>query len=201
MHKFTMYTNGYLRQNIQGFYHGEYHGGGNWRIDGTIENMITTLKNDIPPYKDKETLLSVARRLVKILRDDLKVFKQDNLNVCVVPRAKIENAYRKDQLLFKAVVQKVIKELGLNDGSDYVKRYKNTRTTHRDRSGHGGDGSRPYPGITKDTCYISSDVKGKDILLIDDVYTKTINVDEDAVQALLDKGAKSVIFYSIGKTV
>jgi len=82
-----------------------------------------------------------------------------------------------------------------------IKRYKNTRTTHRNRSGHGGDGRTPYPGITKDTCYIANDVKGKDILLIDDVYTNTINVDEDAIQALLDNGAKSVIFYSIGKTV
>ena len=44
-------------------------------------------------------------------------------------------------------------------------------------------------------------VKGKDILLIDDVYTKSINIDEDAIQVLLDKGARSVLFYCIGKTV
>jgi hypoxanthine-guanine phosphoribosyltransferase len=29
----------------------------------------------------------------------------------------------------------------------------------------------PYPGITKATCTISNEVKGKDILLIDDLYT------------------------------
>jgi predicted amidophosphoribosyltransferase len=59
----------------------------------------------------------------------------------------------------------------------------------------------PYPGITKDTCTISDQVKGKNILLIDDLYTKTVNIDEDAIQALLDKEAKSVTFYSVGKTV
>ena len=59
----------------------------------------------------------------------------------------------------------------------------------------------PYPGITKDTCSISNEVKNKNILLIDDIYTNNINIDEDAIQALLDKGAKSVIFYSVGKTV
>jgi predicted amidophosphoribosyltransferase len=42
---------------------------------------------------------------------------------------------------------------------------------------------------------------GKDILLIDDVYTCSINIDEDAIQALYDNGANSVIFYAIGKTV
>ena len=42
---------------------------------------------------------------------------------------------------------------------------------------------------------------GKDILLIDDIYTKTVNIDEDAIQALLDNGARSVFFYAIGKTV
>ena len=55
--------------------------------------------------------------------------------------------------------------------------------------------------MTKDTCSISDDVIGKDILLIDDLYTKTVNIDEDCIQALLDKGARSVIFYSIGKTL
>jgi predicted amidophosphoribosyltransferase len=55
-------------------------------------------------------------------------------------------------------------------------------------------------GKTKDTCLISNEIIGKDILLIDDIYTKSINIDEDAIQALLDKGAKSVIFYAVAKT-
>jgi len=63
------------------------------------------------------------------------------------------------------------------------------------------NGDLPYPGITKKTCSISNEIKGKDILLIDDIYTKTVNVDEDAIQALLDNGAKSVYFYAVVKTI
>ena len=32
-------------------------------------------------------------------------------------------------------------------------------------------------------------------------YTQTVNIIEDAIQALFDKGARSVIFYAIGYTV
>ena len=67
--------------------------------------------------------------------------------------------------------------------------------------GYVNDGSVPYVGITNATCNISDDVIGKDILLIDDIYTRTVNIDEDAIQSLIDKGANSVSFYAIGKTV
>ena len=123
------------------------------------------------------------------------------MTVCVVPRAKVESIYRPDQLLFKRTAQKVINKLGFNDGTNYINRHTNTRTTHRNKHGYGGDGDMPYPGITKRTCHISNEVKNKNIILIDDLYTKTINIDEDAIQSLLDKGAKSVMFYAVGKTV
>jgi len=203
MNKFTIYANEYLNYNIQGFYHEEYHKG-NWKIDGTIENIITTLKNDIPPFKSKEILQLAIDRLIAIIEKDLIKIKQTNqmnLTICIVPRAKIEDSYSYNQLLFKKVIHHLTVKLGFNDGSNYIKRHTNTRTTHRDRSGHGGDGQRPYLGITKDTCNISNKVKSADILLIDDLYTKSINIDEDAIQALLDNGAKSVIFYAPGKTV
>lgn len=204
MNEFTIYANEYLNYNIQGFYHEEYHAG-NWKIDGTVENIITTLKNDIPPFKSKETLQLAVNRLIAIVEKNLIEIKQTNrhmnLTICIVPRAKIEDSYSNNQLLFKKVIHHLAVKLGFNDGTNYIKRHTNTRTTHRDRSGHGGDGRRPYPGITKETCHISNKVKGKDILLIDDLYTKSINIDEDAIQALLDNDAKSVIFYAPGKTV
>ncbi|MDI9366643.1 MAG: hypothetical protein QM541_16925 [Flavobacterium sp.] len=87
------------------------------------------------------------------------------------------------------------------NGTKYIIRHTHTRTTHLDRNGEGGEGNLPYPGITKDTCTISEQAKGKDILLIDDLYTKRVNIDEDAIQALIDNGANSVTFYSFGKTV
>jgi hypothetical protein len=202
-------TNKYfLRQNIKAFYHSDYHGGGNWKIDGTIENIITTLKNDITPYS-KEILKIAVNRLIEILIEDLskisKIITSKPLTVCVVPRAKNEDYYSENQKLFRKVISFVIdnklNNIDFVNGTKYIIRHTNTRTTHRNKSGHGGDGSMPYPGITKETCHISPNVKGKDILLIDDLYTKTINIDEDAIQALIDNGANSVYFYSIGKTV
>lgn len=193
----------FLSQNIQAFYNADYEGGGKWKVAGTIENIICTLKNDITPYSSN-VLQNASQQLANILIEDLpRILQQtgrDNLTVCVIPRAKAN--HNTNQLLFKATISNVVNRLnGFNDGTDYIIRQINTRTTHRARWGHGGDGKMPYPGITKDTCTISDEVKDKDILLIDDLYTKSVNIDEDAIQALLDKGAKSVMFYAIGKTI
>ena len=205
MYKFTVEQNEYLEQEVQGYYYDEYHGGENWKIPETLENMLTTIKND-KATNQKSILQSATNRLEYILKSDLpKIINDVNLDtlvVCVIPRAKREISYKKDQLLFKATVKKVVNSLNkFKDGTEFIARMENTRTTHRNRYGQGGDGKMPYPGITKDTCYISKKVKGKDILLIDDIYTKTVNIDEDAIQALFDSGARSVIFYAIGKTV
>ena len=95
----------------------------------------------------------------------------------------------------RATIQCVTKRLAdFVDGTHDIIRHTNTATTHMARSGHGGLGEMPYVGITKETCSISDDVIGQDILLIDDLYTKTVNIDEDCIQALLDKGARSAIF-------
>lgn len=203
MNEFIIFANQYLKYNTQGYYRDEYHGGGNWKVDGTIENIITTLKNDITPYNNN-TLQLAVNRLKIILEDDLPKISRKvnsrNITVCVVPRAKVN--YAQNQLLFKTTVKEVVTTLnGFFDGVDFITRQKNTKTTHRSRAGYGGDGNMPYPGITKDTCNISNNVLGKNILLIDDVYTETINIDEDVIQALYENGANSVIFYAIGKTV
>lgn len=202
MKKFIIEQNNFLSKDIIAFYHADYHGG-KWRNQGTIENIITTLKNDITPHSS-DVLKNATQLLANILSTDLPLIlqqiKKNNLTVCVVPRAKVQ--YNSNQLLFKTTVYNVINSLrGFNNGVNYITRHTDTITTHRHRAGYGGRGRLPYPGITKDTCTISNKVKGKDILLIDDLYTKTVNIDEDAIQALLDNDANDVIFYSIGKTI
>jgi len=194
----------YLNQNIRAFYHSDYEGGGGkWRVPDTIENVICTLKNDITPYSS-DVLQKASRQLADILLKDLPQILQQtgkgNLTVCVVPRAKAN--HNANQLFFKATISSVVNHLNsFCNGTNYIARHTDTQTTHRARWGHGGSGSMPYPNITKDTCSISDEVRGKDILLIDDLYTKSVNIDEDAIQALLDNGANSVVFYAIGKTV
>ncbi|AVZ06538.1 amidophosphoribosyltransferase [Acinetobacter pittii] len=195
----------FLESEIIAFYHGDYHSGGEWQKRGTIANLIWTLKNDAHPFP--QYLPSAIQALKTILKQDLpeilrQVGNDKQLTICVIPRAKNEQNYRQDQLHFKRTVSEVANELdGFIDGTSYIMRNLNTQTTHLERGqGEGGDGNSPYPGITNDTCTISSEVRGKDILLIDDVYTKDVGIDEDAIQALLNHGANSVIFYSIGKT-
>ncbi len=205
MKQFEIFSENYLNQTVKGFYHEDYRGGGSYKISGTIENLICTFKNDITPYTN-DVLKDAMQRLTTILKEDLseilKVVDCSNITVCVVPRAKNENFYQENQKLFRQTVRSVVSQLpGFEDGTQYIERHTNTITTHRDKWGFGGDGKKPYPGITKETCSLSDEIIGKDILLIDDIYTRSINIDEDAIQALLDKGANSVIFYAIGKTV
>jgi predicted amidophosphoribosyltransferase len=196
----------FISKSINAFYHSDYQSGNSERREtiGTVENIITTLKNQFQ-NKSKDVLIQTGENLIEILKKDLphvlQKTRKNNLVVCIIPRAKALTNYAQNQLVFRQAVTFAAKELkGFSDGTDYIIRHTNTRTTHLDRSGHGGDGDLPYPGITKKTCTISDDVKGKDILLIDDLYTETVNIDEDAIQALLDNGANSVVFYSLGKT-
>jgi hypoxanthine-guanine phosphoribosyltransferase len=204
MEQFTIQQNEYLNRQIQGFYHADYEGGGGkWKEAGTIENIICTLKNDITPYSPS-VLQDAKQQLTKILGQDLpkilQITELVNLTVCVIPRAKAN--YNANQLLFRATISEVVNHLsGFSNGTNYIVRHTNTRTTHLNKSGNGGDGDLPYSGITNNTCSIDDNVRGKDILLIDDLYTQTINIDEDAIQALLDKGARSVVFYAVGKTM
>ena len=195
----------FLNRKTTAFYHGDYNSNGDWQKRGTLANLIWTLKNDVHPFP--QNLSNAIEQLKQILREDfpkiLSTVGKQQLTICVVPRAKNEQNYREDQLNFKKSVHEVANELtSFADGTSFIIRRNNTQTTHLENGqGGGGDGSSPYPGITEDTCVISDQVRERDILLIDDVYTKDMGIDEDAIQALLNHGANSVVFYSIGKTL
>lgn len=90
--------------------------------------------------------------------------------------------------------------MGFSNGTDAIKRIKDTKTTHSWRM-EDNTGDMQYVGITKDTCQIDeTKIVGKDIILVDDIYTEGVFVAEDCIQTLLDLGAKSVILYVITKT-
>ncbi len=201
MEIFKIFKNTYLQRNIQAFYHTDYVG---YQKTGN-PNYINTLKNTYGSYSNFK-LDAAVRELKRVLLEDLPKISQllglSSLTVCVVPRAK--SNYEASQLLFKSTIRNVVNQINsLYNGTDYITRYTNTKTTHfrRPIPNYNNDGREPYPGITSDTCQISRDVRGKDILLIDDLYTKTVNIDEDAIQALLSSGANSVTFYAVGRTV
>ncbi len=203
MQQFMIYSDEeYLQSDIQGFYHTCYTG---FRSLGNPD-YLNYLKNTFDDYSNNnlKKIDESIDKLHSVLKEDLSSFDK-NLTVCVIPRSKAESTYSHNQLLFKKVIQNVIEELGFQDGSDYIVRHTDTKTTHLAHSSRGapyaGNGEMPYPGITEDTCNISNDVEGKNILLIDDIYTSGVNIDEDAIQALLDNGANSIIFYAVGKTL
>lgn len=228
MEKFTIEKNDILKQEIQGYFHTMYH---RMRENNPETLHINKLKNDKLSVSIEELEEAKSKLLQNLNDDIPKILNEYNqdFTICVVPRAKIESVYKETQLFFKKTVSifvenfnqsqkkqlflnKTVSILGedfnqsqktfsLEDGTDYITRIKNTKTTHlRNIIGSYEDtGNNPYPGISKDTCSFSPYIKDKNILLIDDLYTYSINIDEDMIQALLDNGAKSVIFYSIGK--
>ena len=200
MNNFTINSNEFLKVQTRAYYRHDYitfGTEGNPDFINHLKNSFNNTSNDV--------LISAVNELIKVLTEDLPKFKNlylnTNLYVCVIPRAKSEGTYSDNQKFFKTVISNVVDRItGLTNGTNYIIRKINTRTTHMNKSGYGGDGEMPYVGITKASCIISPEVRGKDILLIDDIYTWGVNIDEDAIQALLDYGAKSVIFYSVAKT-
>lgn len=206
MTPFTIEANPpYLTRDIKAFYHANFYGASH----PENPNFLYKLKNDIHHHWTDEQMKSALTEFMRILLLDLPIIKQslqiNTLTICVVPRAKAEGTYNLNQLYFRDAIGALINQRlsGFENGTKYILRHTNTKTTHLRNPVEGfvNDGQLPYAGITLDTCTISPNVVGKNILLIDDIYTKTVNIDEDAIQALLTKGANSVAFYAIGKTV
>lgn len=202
MNKFIINANSYLSKPTTAFFHVPYTRMGN---PGNPD-YLNDLKNTFNNFSENK-LRSATQELQNALREDLPQIscslRVNPIVVCVVPRAKAENGYRRNQQLFRATVQEEVVQLApdLVDGTSYLRRHTNTKTTHLRNPvpNYINDGPEPYPGITEQTCDISTEIEGKNILLIDDIYTPGVNIDEDAINALLNAGAKTVTFYALGK--
>jgi len=201
MNQFQVLANEYLSRNTNAFYHVPYTRMGNPGNPDYLNHLKNTF-NNFP----QQQVQSAVQELRRVLQDDLpQIFQSlgfDTMTVCVVPRAKAEEAYHANQQLFRSTVQATIGQIGgFADGTSYIRRHTNTRTTHLRNPvpNYINDGHQPYPGITAETCEISPNVREKNILLVDDIYTPRVNVDEDAINALLSAGARTVTFYAVGK--
>ena len=207
---FTIYRNQYLTVETAGYHREDYT---KYKDPGNPD-FINYLKNTFNDC-DTSVLENAKNKVIDILEEDLpQVMKENGLSNCVIvaiPRAKRYETYTRKQLMLIEAISEAAEAIpGAEDGTQVIHRHTNTKTTHlgSEKSRYRADGIRelntgdpPYPGITKKTCTIdASKVKGKNVILIDDIYTKTINIDEDAIQALLDNGAKRVVFYAIAKT-
>ena len=124
----------FLDRNVQAYFNSKYlSGAGQWQIEGTIENIICTLKNDITPYTEnilQNTCTQFENILLVDLPKILQLTENNSLTVCTVPRAKV--SYNPNQLYFKRTVSKIANQMpGFIDGTNYIVRTKDTKTTHR----------------------------------------------------------------------
>lgn len=199
MKEFTIKANSYLEKEIKGYYNCEYLG---YHKQGNPD-FINRLKNMSKKYDEMdlvEDFVSVFEKASEDLKNIVSKEKFRDCIVCVIPRSKSEKKYSQSQLMFKKAISCVTNNLELKNGTEAIKRIKNTKTTHDWRL-ENNTGDMPYKGITKDTCeIIRKNIQGENVILVDDIYTEGVNVAEDCIQALLDLGAKNVVLYVIAKT-
>lgn len=203
-YKFKIYENNFLRYNTTAYYSIDFESYGQ---SGQL-SFLHTLKNNWLSNKEFDLIdaKNEARdKVYNFLLDyDREYNITENMLVCRVPRSKIY--FEDSQLYFQEAIKEAVTLANQNlnsrliDGIEYITRIKDVATTHLSKNRQEGD-IMPYPGITKDTCSISNEVRGRTILLIDDIYTLGVGVVEDCIQALYDKGARKVIFYAVGRTV
>ena len=200
-------SNGYLNKQIVAFYDCAYmrpdpEGSG---FSLRVSDAIRTLKNTFNHENDNE-LFRAKNYIRTIATTDLKqIIEQERIEnpiIICAPRSKAD--FSDKQLLFRKAISEAANNTVATNGAEYIRRIRNTKTTHLANTRKGdmsGDGDMPYPGITNDTCRLSGSVSGRNVILVDDIYTKTVNIDEDCCQFLLDNGAKSVTLYTICKTM
>ena len=200
MLKGTISKNELLSQDVQGYFNSCYYSMNDAR-NAQIK-FINYLKND---FRQFDSIIPVCeKRLSALLAADFAeiVRLHGPLTVCGIPRSKREASYPSEMMgLKRGIRNAVVQNAMLTDGLNYIVRHANTKCTHWARYNRGGDGPMPYAGITRDTCWLSPEISNKNILLVDDIYTPTCGIDEDAIEALLVAGAKNVIFYAVGYTV
>ena len=217
---FTIKADGYfLKQDVTARYSLDYTKRGN---PGN-PNFICNFKDEFSRHSFNSPLVQEGcKESYPYVYEFLQYFTrkvENSFIVCVVPRSKPHKSQH-----FKDFIKSVIMEIRgkypnkIFDGSEYIQRIKETKTTHfmhtqSEKLREENRGSDPYPGITKDTCAIFEEgIRGKNVLLIDDIYThhhrnpqtgekEIVGVDEDCLQALLDCGAKKVVFYALAKTI
>lgn len=205
VYEFEIQRNRYLRNTLMGYYSIDFLSYG----QSGVLSFLHILKNNYLSEKGIDLIDAkdeASDKIYNFLLDYKKYKIIENMLVCRIPRSK--TYFEESQLYFQQAIKEAVALANRNlnnrliDGIKYITRIKDVATTHLSRNQQEEDDDiMPYPGITKDSCSISNEVRGRTILLIDDIYTLGVGVVEDCIQALYDKGAKEVIFYAVGRTV
>lgn len=209
---FAISRNNFLSKNMKAFYHLDYIGNLGADCDNLDKNpagFIYTLKEDFWKPNNPDKLKTAAEICYDYIYDFLShidlprwSFKHPYY-VCLVPRSKAHFYTNNERMLFRDIVRCCVNNLNnprIKDGTDFFIRVKDVRMTHVRNDSGWNNGDRPYPGITMNTCKISPNIKGKNIILIDDIYTQNANVIEDCVETLIKFGAMDIGIYVVAKT-
>lgn len=212
--------NDYLRKETSLVYNREYIG--MYSHDPDHPMFINHIKNDTLTF-DAQLRAEAEAELERYFQTTFENIEKELFSpitgsgalcgekplVCLVPRAKKLEYYYPEQLGFSRVLNRVLKKLPFfESGIDVIERTSNTETSHARK--FSPTFTKPIldepcisrrPGFTKMSCRISSKVRGRAIILVDDIYTPGVNIDEDAIQALYDNGASIVTLYAVAKTV
>lgn len=210
LRSFTLLKNRFLRKDTACYYVLDY------LRYGVPDNpyFILTLKNTFNSESADDLAQAMDMTCNILLRWVPTVMSNEGLSSSVmvcVPRAKALNTYTPQQCGLLSAVSEAAELLeNVTNGTDAIVRVVNTKTTHlrntvsrvtANRIKEPNTGAEPYPGITRDTCQIDARlIRQKDILLVDDIYTAGVNIDEDCIQALYDAGAKSVTLFALSCT-
>ncbi|MDE7243457.1 MAG: hypothetical protein K2O18_05695 [Oscillospiraceae bacterium] len=210
LRKFTLPVNSYLKRKTDCYFILNYL---RYGVPGNPE-FILTLKNTFNS-ESVDNLRRAKNRVVELLTKHTPyVMKNAGISCCTmvcVPRAKEFDTYTKNQMYLLDGVSEAARQLSnVTDGTGAIVRTVSTKTTHFrkpvERVTSNGEreantGKDPYPGITKDTCKIDTEaIRGKTILLVDDIYTAGVNIDEDCIQALYNAGAEKVVLFTLSYT-
>lgn len=215
IYSFTIYKNGFLKNETRGYYCLDYVG-----IEDPSTDFIRGFKNtynnvyigNLNAYK-----MEAKTYLLSVLPEIMTKESMDSCVLVSVPRAKKQESYYDTQLYLQRSISEAAEELReagflIANGAKGIIRQVNTKTTHfvnkpdTERIVKGGtyeanDGERPYVGITEATCSFDRDlISGQNVILVDDIYTARVNIDEDCIQALYNNGAKNVVFFAFAKT-
>ena len=183
---------------FQGYYHERYLGfkkPGNPDYLNYLKNLNNKDRND--PIL-QASMVQVTQIVLKDIPYVIKQAKLDNPTVVCAPRAKASLTH--NQMLFREAVNDAVKlleshyVLHFND-TFVIKRVKDTAIPHMYKPNSPTNLPLPYPGISQDTCVLEHRLDGKDVILVDDIYSATTGYIEDIAQWLKDSGAKSVCIY------
>lgn len=199
--RYQISENECLKRGVISYYNCDYR---RYRQPGNPD-FINIVKNQ---FNDESavTLQNAKNTLRQIFINDLSyIMQRENLPNCVclcVPRSKAFDSYDNTKLNFSSALSEAVEQInGIANGVYAIKRVVDTRTTHLNKTSIENNGDLPYPDITKNTCeFVQESIVNQNIILVDDIYTRGVNIDEDCIQALFDLGANNVIFYSVAKT-